>query len=638
MRGRGVFAAPLAALLVATLASVARAGTDIGPAGIEVTTPSPAGFTSYGGMRLQAIGLPGPMNDELLGVADLTPATNRIEFNFNPARFVPNGNPSSTAGNCVGNYSIGTQANPGANALTLTWDPSADTLTSRLVNATLDCTLVFRNFAQKLATAKGWTLTRARTELNDVNAMRILADDRQPGSEVTLTQATVDGTVGLGPFDPGPGASNSWLGTGYDFATPNGFIFSGTLKLSGTFGSCADTCGLEIKFGHFTPPNQPPVVRDHAADATGNEGDTLTTHGSFEDPDGDPLTITGGPDGTVIDHGDGSWSWLYAPPGFGSGSVTVMASDGKGGTASDTFAWAAEPSPNRPPEVADHAPDVTGHEGDTLQTHGSFKDPDGDPLSISGSGAGNLTDHGDGSWSWQYVPPDDGSGSVSVTASDGKGGTATDTFTWAANNVPPAIVSLTPDATTVLAGADVTWAGVATDPGTDDTFTWWFDGGAGAPGGLTTTYTTSYTACGTYSLDAKVADDDGGSDEATSSTTVTVVEAAALSPVDPGGVTVVQKGQVVPVKVQVGCGVEAWKDLRPTIELAYGGDTYPAESVSAADASGLMRWNEDQYQYNLRVPRRLGGTELAKGDLLTVRVEPFGRSGGGLDIVLQIRK
>jgi hypothetical protein len=51
-----------------------------------------------------------------------------------------------------------------------------------------------------------------------------------------------------------------------------------------------------------------------------------------------------------------------------------------------------------------------------------------------------------------------------------------------------------------------------------------------------------------------------------------------------------------------------------------------------------MRWNEDRYQYNLRVPRRLGGTELAKGDLLTVRVEPFGPSGGGLDIVLQIRK
>jgi Bacterial Ig domain len=638
MRGRGVFAASLAALLLVTVASVARAGTDTGPAGIEVTTPSPAGFTSYGGMRIQAIGSSGPMNDELLGVADLTPATNRIEFNFSPPRFVPNGNSSSTAGNCVGNYSVGTEANPGANAITLTWDPSADTLTSRFVNATLNCTLVFRNFTQKLATAKGWTLTRALGELTDVNALRILVDDRQAGSKVTLTQATVDDAVALSPFDPGPGASNSWLGTSYDFATPNGFTLSGTMNLSGTFGSCGDTCALEIKFGHFTPPNRPPVVRAHAADATGNEGDTLTTDGSFVDPDGDPLTITGGPDGTVTDHGDGSWSWQFAPSRIDSGSVTVMASDGKGGTASDTFAWSAEPPPNRPPTVADHAADVTGHEGDTLQMHGSFADPDGDPLSVSGSGAGSLTDHGDGSWSWLYVPTDDASGSVSVTASDGKGGAVTDTFTWAADNVSPAIVSLTPDATTVLAGADVTWTAVATDPGIGDTFTWWFDGGAGVPGGLTTTYTTSYTACGTYSLDAKVADDDGGSDEATSDTTVTVVRAAALSPVDPGGVTVVQKGEVVPVKVQVGCGVEAWSDLQPTIELGYDGGTYPAESVSASDAPGLMRWNADRYQYNLRVPRRLGGTELARGDLLTVRVEPFGSAGGFLDIVLQIRK
>ena len=63
-------------------------------------------------------------------------------------------------------------------------------------------------------------------------------------------------------------------------------------------------------------------------------------------------------------------------------------------------------------------------------------------------------------------------------------------FSWVADNVPPTIVSLTPSATTVLAGADVTWTAVATDPGIDDTFMWWFDGGAGVPGGLTTTYTT----------------------------------------------------------------------------------------------------------------------------------------------------
>jgi len=227
---------------------------------------------------------------------------------------------------------------------------------------------------------------------------------------------------------------------------------------------------------------------------------------------------------------------------------------------------------------------------------------------------------------------------VSVAASDGFGGSVTDVFTWSADNVPPSIVSLKPSATTVLAGDDVTWTAVASDPGAADTFTWWFDGGAGVPGGLTTTYRRTYAACGTYALDAKVADDDGGSDHATSDATVTVAEAAALAPLDGSEVTMVQKGQVVPVKIQVGCGEAFWGDLHPTIELGYGDGTYPAESVSAADEPGVMRRSEDSYVYNLRVPRSLAGAELTKGDQLTISVEPFGPSGGSIQIVLQIRK
>jgi hypothetical protein len=636
MRGRGVLAATLLAFVAPVVASaVALAGTDTGDPGIVVTTPSPGGYTSFGGIRLQAIGATGPTFDEYLGVADLTPATNRVELNFSPASFALNGNSGGTSGDCSGTYAVGSVATSATNAVSLTWDPAAGTLTSRLADATLTCTVVFRNFTQELATAKGWTLARAQSELADVNALQVTADDRQSGSLVTLTRGTVDGGVPLGDMDPGRGASSTWLGTGYDFDAPNGFTLSGSLNLGGTFGTCESTCALQITFGHFTPPNRPPVVRDHGGNATGYRGETLSTHGSFTDPDGDPLTISGSGAGTVTDHGDGTWSWRYVPRGVGSDSVSVTASDGKGGTATDVFAWTAE---NHPPAVDDHASNASGDEGDTLSTQGSFTDADGDPLTIGASGAGTVTDHGDGTWSWAFGPADDETGSVTVTASDGQGGTATDTFTWLAGNVPPSIVSLTPSSTTVLAGADVTWTVVATDPGTDDTFTWSFDEGAGVAGGLTTTYTTSYDACGTYTLDASVTDDDGGSDEATSDASVTVVEAAALSPIEPGGVNVVQKGQVVPVKVQVGCGGDPSSDLHPTIELAYGGGTYPAESVSAADAPGVMRWSEGRYEYNLRVPRSLGGNELGKGDLVTVLVEPFGASGGALEIVLQIRK
>jgi len=189
----------------------------------------------------------------------------------------------------------------------------------------------------------------------------------------------------------------------------------------------------------------------------------------------------------------------------------------------------------------------------------------------------------------------------------------------------------------VLSGADVTWTAVATDPGAADTFTWWFDGGGGFAGGLRTTYTRSYDDCGTYALHARIEDDDGGSAQATSDATVTVVRAAALSPVDPSGTTAVNTGQVLPVKVFVGCGAFQ-SDLQPAIDLLFHGESYAAETTSSADRAGVMRANQGQYQYNLRVPRSLGGVDLIKGDLITVRVRPFGPDGGALRIVLQIRK
>ena len=428
----------------------------------------------------------------------------------------------------------------------MTWDRSAGTLTSTLTNPSLSCTVVFANFTQELATAKGWSLAQAQAALTDVDSLRLSVDDRQTGTKMVLSGATVDAGVSLGSFNPGAGSSKDWLGSGYDFDAPNGFTVSGSLDLGGSFGTCEDTCALQITFGRSTPPNRPPTVQEHGANASGDEGSALVTHGSFNDPDGDPLTITG-------------------------------------------------------------------------------------------AGAGSVTDHGNGRWSWRNVPLDDGNGSVTVTASDGNGGTATDVFSWRADNVPPTIVSLTPSTTTALAGSDVIWTATATDPGTADTFTWWFDGGAGNAGGLTTVYTRSYSSCGTYALDATVADDDRGSDSATSDATVSVGEGAVLPPLG-SGKDLVQTGQVVPVKVRIACDGVFWAGLAPAITLVHGDDTYPASSVAAVDQPGVMREVDGMYLYNLRIPSSLGSLDLVKGDELTIRVAPFGSAGGALDVVVQIRK
>lgn len=86
-----------------------------------------------------------------------------------------------------------------------------------------------------------------------------------------------------------------------------------------------------------------PAVSAGAADANGNEGDTLSTDGAFSDLDGNAtlaVTQTAGA-GTVTDNGDGTWSWSMSTTDIGSGIVTVEASDGEHGNASDSFAWSA---------------------------------------------------------------------------------------------------------------------------------------------------------------------------------------------------------------------------------------------------------------------------------------------------------
>lgn len=116
---------------------------------------------------------------------------------------------------------------------------------------------------------------------------------------------------------------------------------------------------LESEDAACSPPppvNNAPVVSAQAADAHGNEGSTLTTTGAFSDPDGDSLTLTKtAGDGTVTDHGDGSFGWSLPTTDNGGGSVTVRASDGEL-SITQTFGWsAANVAPGVGPVTATYA-------------------------------------------------------------------------------------------------------------------------------------------------------------------------------------------------------------------------------------------------------------------------------------------
>jgi hypothetical protein len=86
-----------------------------------------------------------------------------------------------------------------------------------------------------------------------------------------------------------------------------------------------------------------PEVGTAAADANGNEGDTLSTSGSFTDGDGfNTLTISKSSGaGTVIDNGNGTWSWSLATTDDGTGTVVVSADDGEHTAVTDSFDWTA---------------------------------------------------------------------------------------------------------------------------------------------------------------------------------------------------------------------------------------------------------------------------------------------------------
>ena len=123
---------------------------------------------------------------------------------------------------------------------------------------------------------------------------------------------------------------------------------------------------------------------------------------------------------------------------------------------------------------------------------------------------------------------------------------------------------------------------------------------------------------------------------------VTVYDGQVLPPLNSGAFNLVKKGQVVPVKITVGCNGFT-SGLHPLISIRSGdydpsvdpGDPSYAvpDTVSGADTSGVMRETDQQYVYNLAVP-----SNASAGDLFTVLVRPFGGSAPTLYAVLKIKK
>lgn len=118
-------------------------------------------------------------------------------------------------------------------------------------------------------------------------------------------------------------------------------VFAGIIHAGdGDQASGGDGPSLTTVAGHL-PATDLPVPTVLPADADGDEGSRLTTHGSFTDGHR-KLTITRlSGAGRVTDHGDGTWSWSYTSADDASGIVLVRATDGQHATGTESFGWTA---------------------------------------------------------------------------------------------------------------------------------------------------------------------------------------------------------------------------------------------------------------------------------------------------------
>jgi hypothetical protein len=367
-----------------------------------------------------------------------------------------------------------------------------------------------------------------------------------------------------------------------------------------------------------------PQLAREAADATGNEGDTLTTSGAFLDVAADAIRVVkvSGP-GTVTDNGSGDWSYSLATTDQDSGTVVVKAVDKDGvQSVEDSFAVRAD---NVAPAMGTAPKDQSGSEGGTLATSGSFTDVAADPITITKeSGVGTVVDNRDGTWSWSLDTTDNGSGTVVIKADDGDDGVTRSSFTHTANNVSPVLSDLAlagNTGTACLTGNTVGLQFTVADPGSADIMAGTINWGDGTTEPFTSRSVDaahSY-APGSYTITVNVSDDDnGGAVAKTAAVSRNYAIGAIQSPFNADGSSVFKYGSTVPVKVRItDCANVSVTTLAPTIRVALASSATPGtainttvDSTSAADTTGVMRYDatSGQYIYNMATK------SLADGD------------------------
>src|SRR5213076_1512925 len=100
-------------------------------------------------------------------------------------------------------------------------------------------------------------------------------------------------------------------------------------------------------------------------------------------------------------------------------------------------------------------------------------------------------------------------------------------------------------------------------------FVWAFDTGSGFGAFGSNGFAVTFSACGVHTVAAVARDKDGGTSAPFTSAPVQVDDGGVARPLVAGIFNVVQQGQVVPVKISVGCNGFIG-GLQPLISLRAG--------------------------------------------------------------------
>ncbi|MBI3155174.1 MAG: cadherin-like domain-containing protein, partial [Burkholderiales bacterium] len=203
----------------------------------------------------------------------------------------------------------------------------------------------------------------------------------------------------------------------------------------GQGGTVAGTATLNITPVNDAPTASPVVLAPIAEDSGVRVITQAELLANAADVDGDALTASGltiaAGNGSLVDNGDGTWTYTPAADDDTSVSFGYTISDGAASVAG-AATLAITPVNDAPTTTPVVLAPIAEDSGPRLITQAELlansADIDGDALTANGltitAGNGNLVDNGDGTWTFTPAADDDTSVSFGYTISDGTGSVA----------------------------------------------------------------------------------------------------------------------------------------------------------------------------------------------------------------------